>query len=85
MRMPCLHVTSFKSVVSNLVEIVSNLNRRRLIKVHIDIELCSVQAKVLLIVEWVERHLMYGEVMAKTGTAFSSEIGDKTKNICAKC
>ena len=43
------------------------------------------QAKVLLIVEWVERLLMYGEVMAKTGTAFSSEIGDKTKNICAKC
>ena len=44
------------------------------------------QAKVLLIVEWVERRLMYGEVMAKTGTdAFSSEIGDKTKNICAKC
>lgn len=43
------------------------------------------QAKVSLIVEWVERRLMYGEVMAKTGTAFSSEIGDKTKNICAKC
>ena len=45
----------------------------------------AVQAKVLLIVEWVERLLMYGEVMAKTGTAFSSEIGDKTKNICVKC
>ena len=41
-----LHFTSYKSVVSNLVEIVSNLNRRRLIKVHIDIELCGSQCPI---------------------------------------
>lgn len=65
-----------------LIEI---LLKREVVKATCFSSTVQCAGKVLLIVEWVERRLMYGEVMAKTGTAFSSEIGDKTKNICAKC